>query len=156
MKRINTRRIKAKISYPVVALAELVGAHPNTVNNWVKHGGLPRVAGVYPHLIHGQDAIDFFNVRQKKNKTRLLPDEFNCMKCRVPRKALDGMATIQIINTKKALLRAVCECCKGKLNRFFSPEKITEIEKIFVIQQLHPSALVQSTNINPNTETKGV
>ncbi len=156
MKRINTRRIKAKISYPVAVFAELVGVHPNTVNNWVKHEGLQRVEGVYPHLIYGQDAIDFLNARQQKNRSTLSLDEFNCLKCDAPRKAWEGMAAIESINTKKALLRAVCESCNGKISKFISLKNKAAIEETFLIQQLHPSALVESTNTNPSSETKGV
>ena len=156
MKRINTRRIKSKISYPVATLAELVGVHPNTVNNWVKYEGLQRVHGIYPHLIHGEEVIEFLNARQKKNKSTLSPDEFRCCTCQASRKAWEGMATIQTIDTKRALLRAICESCNGKIGKFISLKNKAVIEQNFLIQQLHPSALVQSTNTNPNSETKGV
>lgn len=156
VKRINTRRIKSKISYPVATLAEVVGVHPNTVNNWVKNEGLQRVHGVYPYLIYGQAAIEFLNARQQKNKSTLLPDEFRCCTCQAPRKAWEGIATIQTLTTKRALLRAVCESCNGKICKFFSLKNKAAIEETFQIQQLLPSALVQSTNTNPNSETKGV
>ena len=156
MKRINTRRIKSKISYPVAVLAELVGVHPNTVNNWVKNDGLQRVQGVYPHLIYGQAAIEFLNARRQKTRSTLSLDEFNCLKCGAPRKAYEGITTIENINTKIALLRAVCESCNGKIGKIISLKNKAVIEEIFIVQQLHPSALVQSTNTNSNSETKGV
>ena len=151
VKRINTRRIKSKISYPVATLAELVGVHHNTVNNWVKNESLQRVQGVYPYLIYGQAAIEFLNARQKKNKTKLSVEQFHCCTCQLPRKAWEGLATIQNINSKIALLRAVCECCNGKIGKIISLKNKAAIEETFQIQQLHPSALVQSTNTNPNS-----
>lgn len=156
MKRINTRRIKSKISYTVQELAERAGVHPNTVNNWVKNEGLPRVRGVYPHLIYGQEAIEFLKARQRKNRVKLSLDELRCCTCQAPRKAWKKLATLHAHTTKTAFLKAICDSCNGKMSKVISLKDKDEIEKTFTIQPHHPSALVQSTNTNPNCETKGV
>ncbi len=155
MRRINTRLIKSKYSYMLQELADVIGCHPNTISNWIKNEGLQRIDGVYPYMLFGQVVIDFLKDRQLKNKSKLLLNEFHCCTCQAPRRAWEGIATIKSINSKIAMLHAVCEQCDGKISKIISLKNITEIEKTFTIHTLQPSALTQSTNTNSNCETKG-
>lgn len=155
MRRINIRRIKAKYSYMLQELADVIGCHANTISNWIKLEGLQRIDGIYPYMLYGQVVIDFLKARQLKNKNKLLINEFRCCTCQVPRKAWEAIATIKTINSKVAMLQAVCEQCNGKISKIISLKNISEIEKIFNIHTLPTEALVQSTNTNSNCETKG-
>jgi len=154
MRRINTRRIKAKYSYSLQELANVINCHPNTISGWIKNEGLRRIDGIYPYMIYGQVVIEFLKMRQLKNKTKLLLTEFRCCTCQATSTAWEGIATIATINSKIAMLQAVCERCNGKISKIISLKNSAEIEKTFSIHTLQSSALIQSTNTN--CETKGV
>lgn len=151
MKRINTRRIKAKHSYFIDPLSKLLGVHSNTVHEWIK-AGLQRIDNAYPYLIHGEDLIAFLNERQRKKKVSLAIDEFYCCTCHAPRKAWEGLADFEIRTSKTGNLKAICECCGKRLCKLVSNKTRAEIEKILT---LHEVALVQPTNNSTNHETKG-
>jgi len=155
MRRINTRTIKAKYSYSLQELADVIGCHTNTISNWTKHEGLQRIDDVYPYMIYGQVVIEFLKARQLKNKITLSVNEFRCCTCQAKRKAWENLATITKMNSKTALLQAVCEHCNGKISKIISLRNIAEIENALTIHTLQQSALVQSTNSNSNCETKG-
>jgi|CXWL01.1.fsa_nt_gi hypothetical protein len=155
MRRINTRLIRAKYSYLLQELADDIGCHVNTISNWIKHEGLQRIDGIYPYMLYGQVVIEFLKSRQLKNKSKLLLNEFHCCTCQASCRAWEGIATIKTINSKIAMLQAVCEQCNGKINKLISLKNIAEIENAFTIHTLPPEALVQSTNTNSNCETKG-
>lgn len=151
MKRINTRHIKAKVTYSVERLAKLLSVHPNTVHEWVKQG-LSRIDGEYPYHFWGEEVIDFLNARQRKNKVTLAVDEFYCCTCQAPRKAWEGMAELQPRTSKTGNLKALCEQCDTRLHKLVSLTKISEIAKTLT---LLTSTLVQPTNNSANRETKG-
>lgn len=155
VRRINARLIKSKYSYSLQELADVIGCHSNTISNWIKCEGLQRIDGIYPYMLYGQVVIDFLKARQLKNKTTLSINEFRCCTCQSSRKAWEGIATIKTINSKIAMLQAICEQCNGKINKIISLKKISELEQIFNIHTLPPEALVQSINTNSNCETKG-
>ncbi len=139
MKRINTRLIKSKYSYSLQELADVIGCHPNTICNWMKNDGLQRIDGIYPYMLYGQVVIDFLKSRQLK-KRKLLINEFRCCACKTSRGAWQAIATIKTINSKVAMLQAVCERCNGKINKIISQKNLSEIEKIFNIHTLPQTA----------------
>jgi hypothetical protein len=155
MKRINTRRIKAKLSYTVSNLAELLGVSHGTVLFWIRNEGLQRNEGIYPYMLRGEVVIAFLKARRLKNRFTLQPDQFRCGKCNAARMAFGSNATLQKHRSKTFLLKANCATCGGKMCKIISHKNLPEIHKLFVIHRLHESALVQSTNTNANHQTKG-
>ncbi|MFO0388539.1 MAG: hypothetical protein ACK502_02300, partial [Alphaproteobacteria bacterium] len=141
MKRINTRRIKAKMSYSVSALAELVGVTKGTVLGWIKSDGLQRNEGIYPYMLRGEVVIAFDKVRRLKNQLTLQLHEFRCGKCNAARMACGGGVTLHKHRSKTFLLKAKCATCGGKICKIISHKNLPEIQKLFAIHTLHESAL---------------
>ena len=155
MKRINVRRIKAKHSYHIEVLAELLSVHSNTIHSWIKEG-LPRIDNAYPYTLYGEEIIAFLKERQKKNKVKLGMDEFYCCKCQAARTAWQGLADLQIRTSKTAILKAVCNECNAGLNKLISLRIRDEIAELLTVHTIQGRALAQPANANVNCETKGV
>jgi hypothetical protein len=97
--------------------------------------GLPIVEGSYPHLIHGQDAINFIKAKQVKLHKPLEVYEFRCFGCRKASKAKEDLATLEISTPKVGNLKAFCIICGTKLNRKISLSRLPEFQKVLNIQQ---------------------
>ncbi|HEU5048402.1 MAG TPA: hypothetical protein VFT64_11245 [Rickettsiales bacterium] len=153
MKRINTRRIKAKASYYLQPLADMLGVHVNTIHRWIEEG-LPRIDDAYPYMVYGEELIDFLNARQQSKKIPLQPDEFFCCRCQKARRAWGGLADLIPCTSKTGNLRALCPECGGTLHKLISLQKQPELAKYLEIHPLPYPVLIQSTHNSVNIETK--
>ncbi|MFO0388381.1 MAG: hypothetical protein ACK502_01485, partial [Alphaproteobacteria bacterium] len=141
MKRINTRRIKAKYSYSIQELTEVLNRCPNTILGWIKNEGLQRNEGIYPYMLRGEVVIAFLKARRLRNSITLRLAEFRCPKCRAARSAKGGVAIFHKHRSKTFLLKAKCATCGGKICKIISHKNLPEIQKLFAIHTLHESAL---------------
>jgi len=152
-KRFNPRLVKTLRTYSVEDVCQLCGVHPNTALSWINKEGLKRIDDIYPYLVHGQDLAEFLIARQRP-KIKLAPDEFKCFKCRVARKAWEGVADIKIRSQSIGNLKVICEVCGTNMNKNFSLKTMQQISKIFKIQQVDDSLLIQSMDTSSICETK--
>ena len=128
MKKINTRRIPRKKSFTVHEFARKCRVSPATIRTHVKNG-LPTIDDIYPTMIYGQDAIDYFKQLFTTTKTKLSFNEFYCLKCRCARTPKDDCATLLITHEQRGHLKAICTTCGTKMNKRISLSNLAEIEK---------------------------
>ena len=86
-KRYNLNRIKGLATYDAREIAQLLGVHKRTVQQWYEEG-LPRIDKGKPFLVFGSDLKEFLRKKEADRKRPCKPDELYCTKCRAPRKPL--------------------------------------------------------------------
>lgn len=122
-KKYNTHRISKRKTYTVNEIAALFDIHTKTIHLWSAQG-LEAVEGSFPHLIPGEELARFLDQRQNKQKCKLAADELYCVKCQQARKGLAHTLNTVISDKKMGkgktfiILKARCEVCGGKMNRF--------------------------------------
>ena len=90
-RRANPQLVKIHRNYTVGDVADLFGAHKNTVRAWIR-AGLPLIDNGRPALIHGLDLREFLYARRKKNRQTCPPGHIYCVKCRTPKMPAGDMA----------------------------------------------------------------
>lgn len=128
-------RIREKHCYTIEEAADVLGAHKNTIRQWMKQG-LPSIDASRPLLIHGSELKAFLVQRQQRAKRPCGVGEIYCLRCRAPRTPWEGVVDVTIINQKMAQLTGICSVCEGKLNRRTSIAKLPDCALHFKIQQL--------------------
>lgn len=116
-KRLNTRLIKGNYSYTTEQIADLFAVDIATVRRWIRKEGLRRIPNAYPHLIHSSDLLAFSEEQKKKQRHSCAIDEVFCFRCRKPRAAALGSATITHLPNTSIRFQAKCSECGGKMNR---------------------------------------
>jgi hypothetical protein len=109
-RRINPRLIKIHRAYSVDEVARALGAHKNSVRNWIKKG-LPVIDGGRPVLILGHELRDYLECRRKAAKRPCTPGTIYCFKCRELRAPALGMVEYVLRNAATGDLKALCENC---------------------------------------------
>jgi hypothetical protein len=125
-RRPKHRRVKVHRSYTVEETAILVGAHKNTVREWIKIG-LPVIDDKRPMLILGHDLADFFKARRTKNKRACQPGQMYCVRCRAPQMPAGNMADYVPDTDKLGNLKAICPSCDSIMNRRVSRAKLAQV-----------------------------
>jgi hypothetical protein len=150
-RRFNPKLIKIHANYTTQDIADLFHVHIDTVNSWYR-SGLKRIDQERPFLVFGRDLVDFLTRRNKKMKKKTCPDEFFCCKCKEPRKTKGGIVELRIINSKKLMIKGICEICGTKMNKLGSIKKINEIKKMFNVQAIQEERLLDcnSSSVIPN------
>lgn len=133
-RRINTRRIRQNYSYLVQEFAECLGVHKNTVRNYIKDG-LPVIDDQRPQRIHGSDGIEFLNEKQARRNCKCAANEFYCLKCRCPRKAVPGSVSFITLSKTKLNIFGKCDVCGTDMYRGGSEAKRVEYAKTFGIER---------------------
>ncbi len=100
MRRINPRLAKRHRCFTVYELADLLGAHRNTVRQWIRDG-LPVLWGK----------------RTKARKRPCQPGQMYCFKCREPKAPALGMVEYAATNAVTGNLKALCETCGTFMHR---------------------------------------
>ena len=93
-RRHRPSRIRGKHCYTVEEAARVLGAHKNTVRQWIKQG-LACIDDSRPLLIHGAELKAFVLQRQQRAKKPCGKGEIYCLRCRDPRKPWEGLADIK-------------------------------------------------------------
>ena len=125
-KRINPRLAKIHRSYSVVELADLLGAHKNTLRGWIKQG-LPVIDGAKPTLILGSSFQDWWGKQRKAKKRPCPPGQMFCLKCREPKRPALGMVEYAVTNAATSNLKAMCETCSTFMHRSTRLADISDI-----------------------------
>ena len=151
-KTFNTRIIRAKQTYSTDEVATLLKVHISTIHAWYK-SGLTRIDRDQPHLVFGQDLIDFLNLRNKQKKRPCKPEELFCCKCQKPSGPLDNILCIKITKARANLV-GLCKACGAKINKAISPFRIDDFKKIFTVQAVHEENLIECANTCAITNKK--
>jgi len=115
------RLIKSHRLYSTRELAEEVGVHPRSVQQWQKQGLKPIDPDCKPFVFRGQVAKAFLSARRKARKHKLKDGEFYCTKCRKPTKSsVDNFSWRSLDSQKRLVIKGKCEVCETSLNRFAS------------------------------------
>ena len=115
-RRINPRLIKLHRPYSVEEAARALGAHKNSVRNWIK-GGLPVVDRSRPVLILGHELRAYLERKRKAAKRPCPPGTLYCFKCRQPRAPAMGIVEAIRQNATTGNLIALCEACGTMMHR---------------------------------------
>jgi hypothetical protein len=121
----NPRLAKVNRSYRVDEIAELYGTHKNTVLNWIKQG-LPTLDNKRPLMIHGRALNTFHAKKRVKNKQPCQSDELYCMRCKIPKRPVEGLVEFKAINEKTGNLIGICPTCQTLMYRRISKAKIKQ------------------------------
>jgi excisionase family DNA binding protein len=114
-RRPNPRLVKIHRNYTVEEAARTLRVHKNTVRNWIKQG-LPTIDSRRPSLIHGRDLFAFLRTRRKV-KQSCGPDQLYCVRCRMPKPPLAGIADYMPITESSGNLRGTCPDCGCFMHR---------------------------------------
>ena len=90
-RRIDPRRAKINRSDEVEEAARVVGAHRNTVRNWLRFGLKP-IDDRRPTMIRGEELRRFLSERRIKRKRPTPLGMIFCLRCREPRRPALDMA----------------------------------------------------------------
>ncbi len=151
-KRFNTRIIRAKQTYSSEEIADLLKVHPNTVHMWYK-AGLPKIDNQKPHMVFGQNLIEFLNAKRESKKHTCAPNELFCCKCQKPRLTKDNIACIKVTPARTNIV-GYCASCGTKINKAISPHRIDFFKNIFIIQTVHRENLIECANTCAITNKK--
>ena len=135
-RKYNTRLIKQGCSYSTQDIVALYGLHKRTVQMWYSEG-LSRIDDRKPYLVMGRDLKEFLDKRQGNRKRHCKPNEFYCFKCREPRTCWENAVDIKFQNEKRLLITGLCSQCETPVNKASSTKELEEIQKIFMVQQMH-------------------
>jgi Helix-turn-helix domain len=125
-RHLNHRLVKIHRNYTVEEIAQLFGAHRNTVRRWVKQG-LQTTDDKRPMLILGSDLRNFLQARRSKNKQKCQPGEIYCVRCRTPRRPAGDMAEYQTATTGPGNLVGICPDCECMMYRRVNVSKLEEV-----------------------------
>jgi len=113
---LNPQRVKIHRSYSVEEAARLLGAHKNTIRNWIREG-LAVLPDCWPTLIHGQDLKAFLQKRRQSVKQACGPGRLYCVKCRTPQPPAEAMVDYAQVGPTWGVLRALCPVCGTLMHR---------------------------------------
>lgn len=133
-KKYKLRHIRNKRSYSFKELADTLGVHVRTVQEWHK-SGMPIIPESYPYLIIGTDAKTFLLNMMASKKVTLSKGQCYCIVCR---KAVTPIHPIVTPNQRKIgkgkesiSITGKCPLCNRKVTRFDSRhiDQSTPIQK---------------------------
>ena len=141
-KLYNLRLIKTRESYTTKRIAQELGVHSRTVQEWYKKGLQP-IENKLPYRTMGYEIKRFLEKELQKHKHKLQSDEFYCTKCRQAVKSTDNDVWIEISKRtigknsfKSMTIKGICENCNCKINRFSHTGKIEEVKQTFNVIEI--------------------
>lgn len=131
----NPKRAKIHRMYSVIEAADDLGVHRNTVDRWIRDGGLAAVTDHRPYLIHGRDLRQFLEDKRGHRKATCQPSELYCLGCRAPRPAFDSMADYYPIGETHGRLKALCGTCGSLMNRAVKKADLNTIRAVLDVTE---------------------
>jgi len=131
----NPNRIKRYRTYTFAEIADIFDIHVRTVQAWRKQGMKVLDETSKPYLVSGEDVRLFLQAKNSKNKHKLKPGEFFCVKCRQPRESLPDKVRIVLTGKnlgsryKQVIFKGVCPVCGRNLTVFSSDRKWLNLSK---------------------------
>lgn len=119
----DPRRVKVNHSYTVWEVAELLGAHRNTVLAWLK-SDLPCLRDKRPWLILGRDLRAFLERRRNRHRVRCQPNQLYCIRCKAAREPAGMLLDYEPITDTSGNLKGICSVCELWIYRRASLAKL--------------------------------
>lgn len=138
-KKVSSRSLKAHRTYTVLELAEPLDVTVGTVRAWTKQG-LRTLSSKRPILIVGSDAKEFLDSRKKPASRQLHDNEFHCLGCGTPVRALGDLVDCTLQSETTARLSAICFDCEKMVCRMISRADLASFERVFDISYRDVSA----------------
>jgi excisionase family DNA binding protein len=157
-RRFNRRRIKIHHSYTIDEAARALGAHKNTVRNWVRKEEVPLVCDRRPYLIQGRALREFLATEQAKNKSRCGPGQIYCLSCRSPKNPDGAIADYRPLTRATGNLRGLCPDCGRLVHRVVSLARIEAVcgnLEVTFPQEVEPIRQAAVPSGNCDLEKKG-
>jgi excisionase family DNA binding protein len=132
-RRADWRRVKSALNYTVDEAARTLQVHRGTVRHWIKKHGLP-VLTERPHLILGRDLVAYLKALRQSRKRKCGRGELYCLKCRAPRKPVEGLLEYRPLSPSRGVLVGVCDHCETLLRRFVASARSAAIAQEFYLQ----------------------
>jgi excisionase family DNA binding protein len=150
-RRADWRRIRSHLSYTYEEAARVLSVHRMTVRHWVKHCGLPVLAEKRPHLIQGETLKTFLRDRRTSRKRKCGAGEMFCLKCRAPRRPVEGLLEHRTYSGTRGAIVGLCPDCGTLMHRFVSARRTAAVASDFHVQIGHrDESLVDSATPSPN------
>lgn len=127
-RRINPNLAKIHRSYKVEEIADLFLVHKNTVRLWIKDG-LQTIDDQRPTLVLGVHLVDYLKARRQSRKRPCKANEMFCVRCKEPKRPVEGLIEYVSITESLGNLIAICPACCGIMNRRTSLTKIRTISQ---------------------------
>ncbi|MFO1184771.1 MAG: helix-turn-helix domain-containing protein [Bauldia sp.] len=144
-RRPDWRRIKSLRNFTYEEAARTLGVHRQTVRHWVSDQGLPAITDQRPILIVGSDLIAFLKKRRVAGKRRCGAGEMYCLKCRQPRRPVEGLIEYVPATASRGTLSAICPACTTLMWRFVSASRLREVERQFGVSLRPPHERLDDT-----------
>ena len=112
----------------------MLGVHKNTVANWLKNG-LSAIDDQRPILIHGRVLRAFLQERRNRQKRRCRIGELYCLRCRAPKRPLDGKAIYVPMTNSGGNLQGRCSDCLSIICQRVSIARLPEFRAILTVTQ---------------------
>jgi len=124
--RFNFRRVKIHHSYTVSELAELLGAHRQTVRRWIAAKQLPTIDDRRQSLLRGVD-VHAFDKARRPIKQSCKPGELYCLSCRSPKRPACEMVNYVSYSMTRGAVRGICPTCEKLMYRAVARAKVEKI-----------------------------
>lgn len=154
-KTFNINLIKQNFPYYVSDIVEKLGVTKGTVYAWIEEGLQPIDDRSTYIIINGSELRRFLKARQDNRKHPCKNEEMFCLKCQLPRRPLEGKASIQTREGCKPSITGKCIVCNSQMYRAINLKNLPEIAKTFKLEELPDIHLVESVaaTINHNKNT---
>lgn len=128
----NTRKFRRKYNLSLIRkddgykpkdIMNLYDISRTTLNNWRKKG-LKNIDNKIPIMFHGTDLYEFLAKQQSDRETKLKAGEFYCPKCKKARLPIKGSEYQTYTKANKPIIKAICNVCGTKINRFPSKTEL--------------------------------
>lgn len=128
-KSANLSGIKSLHNYTIQEAANITGVSERTIRTWIKQG-MHAMANERPTLVRGDALTAFIKDKRKSRKSRLLQDEFYCLRCHAARKPAGGFVDCETVGTRTKLT-AICEICETIMHRPIAHSHVPALSQIF-------------------------
>ncbi|MEL7452999.1 MAG: helix-turn-helix domain-containing protein [Pseudomonadota bacterium] len=124
-RRFQTLGICRDRAYTVKTAARIIGVTEATIRNWARNG-LRLIKDQRPHIVRGEDLIDFQKKREAANKVPIGKGQFFCMRCKAPRNPSKGSLDYKATSLLTGRLSGTCDACGGKMGQFCSAISVAD------------------------------
>jgi hypothetical protein len=129
---VNPNRVKIHKPYLVAEIASLFDVSLATVRRWLR-AGLKAIDATRPLLIRGEELKRFVRWWRSRHKRRCEPGEMYCLKCRAPRRPLNGEAELVPQNEICGQLRGACSVCGRSMSRLVAYRNLVAVQGSLVL-----------------------